>query len=131
MKNWCTYWRLKNDDSYTIKLTWRIPNNCGNPIILIRWKIPPSKYWEYLWQILVKFDKMSKNLETITSREDEKPLYVKSKYKCTCMTCRKYRHKLKNYGIEKVQTYRNVTTAKNQCISKKVVGKESQKKNKE
>ena len=43
--------------------------------------------------ILVKNDEMKKHSRPRDSREDEKPLYVKSKYKGTCTTCGKYRYK--------------------------------------
>ena len=44
---------------------------------------------------LVKFDHINKKSILRTSRKDEKPLYIKSQYKVTCMTCGKYGHKSK------------------------------------
>ena len=41
----------------------------------------------------VKFNQMNEQSGPRTSIEDEKVLYVKSQYKSTCTTCRKYGHK--------------------------------------
>ena len=81
-----TFWRCINCDSYTIKLTWRLPNNRENHRKGTRWKIPTYNYWEIRDKISVNFDRMNERPETKTSREDEKILYIKSQFKGTCRT---------------------------------------------
>ena len=62
--------------------------------------------------ILVKYYQMNIQSETKNLRED-KPLYIKSKYKDTCTPFFKYRHKVKNrWHIESVENLPDNTTAK-------------------
>ena len=45
----------------------------------------------------MKFDQMNKQSRKITSRENEKSLYLKFQYKGACTTYGKYGHKSKNF----------------------------------
>ena len=48
-------------------------------------------------KLSVKFDRRNEQSGLINSIQDEKLLYIKSQYKGTCMTCRKYGHNVKDW----------------------------------
>ena len=80
-------------------------------------------------KLSVKVFQMSEKSRPRTSREYEKPLYIKSQYKGTCTTCGNTGTIQRNSVIESVWTYQNVITVINPDFSRKTVGRESRKKN--
>ena len=123
-----TFWRCINCDSYTIKLTWRLPNNRENHRKGTRWKIPTYNYWENPWQNFCKFwPNERKTRDKDLKRRWKNPLH-KIPIQRYLQDLLKYGHKQKYVWHKKVQTCKTIITATNLEISGKTVGKESGKK---
>ena len=59
---------------------------------------PYEKYHPLTIEMIRDNDQTNEQSRPVTSREDEEYLYVKSQYKGTSTTCRKYGHKGKYFG---------------------------------
>ena len=82
----------RNNNTYTIGLTWSLCEHCKQYGRWNGWRIKTTNYQEYLWQYLGKIwpDECMNGKNNL--KEEEKHLYIKTQYMGICMTGGKYRH---------------------------------------